>query len=110
MNFKSLPAILCLAALGLIWSPDFAEAQSAKVCDAYARDHAKQASRQGQVLGLGAAGSIMGAGVGSAFGGRSSAGALIGGGAGIIGGGAARQKTAKKIYKAAYQHCMTGRI
>jgi len=84
-------------------------AQSATVCDSYARNYSQNASRQGQVLGRGALGSLVGAGIGAAFGG-AAIGAAIGGGLGLIGGGSKRQKTANRMYNAAYQDCMAGRV
>ena len=85
------------------------QATSATVCDAYARNHAQQASRQGQVLGGGARGSLIGLGIGAIAGGPAL-GAAIGGGIGMIGGGARRQNTADRIYDAAFQDCMAGRV
>ena len=86
-----------------------AEAASAMVCDSYARDYAQNNSRQGQVIGRGAVGSLVGLGIGAAFGG-AGAGAAIGGGIGVISGGARRQDTANRMYDAAYQDCMAGRV
>ena len=86
-----------------------ANAQSATVCDSYARNYSQNASRQGQVLGIGAIGSLVGAGIGAAFGGPAI-GAAIGGGLGLIGGGSQRKKTANRMYNAAYQDCMAGRV
>jgi len=86
-----------------------ANAQSATVCDAYARNYSQNGSRQGQVLGIGAIGSLVGAGIGAAFGGPAI-GAAIGGGLGLIGGGSQRKKTANRMYNAAYQDCMAGRV
>src|SRR4051795_908146 len=64
-----------LIALGLLavlaFSNPAVAAQSARVCDAYARNYATNASRQGQVLGRGAVGSALGAGIGAAFGGAA---------------------------------------
>ena len=85
-----------------------AAAQSARACDAWARDYADRASRQGQVLGRGALGAGLGAGIGAAFG-NAGAGAAIGGGVGLISGGARRQQTFDQIHRAAFQDCMTGR-
>ena len=89
-----------------------AAAQSGKssmACDAYARNYAQNASRQGQVLGGGAKGSLLGAGIG-AFAGAAGVGAAIGAGIGIIGGGARRNADAERMYRAAYQDCMAGRV
>src|SRR5829696_1661248 len=100
-------------ALGLLAAPAFSNpamaAQSARVCDAYARNYSSNASRQGQVLGRGAVGSALGAGIGAAFGG-AGVGAAVGGGIGLISGGARRSQTADRIYNAAYQDCMAGRV
>src|SRR5689334_25406262 len=84
-------------------------AQSARVCDSYARNYATNGSRQGQVLGRGAVGSALGAGIGAAFGG-AAVGAAVGGGIGLISGGARRSQTADRMYNAAYQDCMAGRV
>lgn len=85
-----------------------AAAQSARACDAWARDYAAHASRQGQVLGRGAIGAGLGAGIGAAFGG-AGAGAAIGGGLGLVSGGVRRQQTFDQIHRAAFQDCMAGR-
>jgi hypothetical protein len=102
-----------LTALGLLTALAFSNpavaAQSARVCDAYARNYATNASRQGQVLGRGAVGSALGAGIGAAFGG-AAVGAAVGGGIGLISGGARRSQTADRMYNAAYQDCMAGRV
>ena len=47
--------------------------------------------------------------IGAAAGG-AGAGAAIGGGVGALSGGRARERTAVKIYWAAYRDCMAGRI
>jgi len=86
-----------------------ANAQSATACDAYARNYSQNASRQGQAIGRGAVGSLVGAGIGAAFGG-AAIGAAVGGGLGLIGGGRKRQQTANRMYNAAYQDCMAGRV
>jgi hypothetical protein len=103
-------ACLCAIAL-LIGSASFdtLRAASATVCDAYARNYARDASRQGQVLGRGAVGSLVGLGIGAATGGPGL-GAAIGGGVGAISGGVQRQKTADRMYQAAFQDCMAGRV
>lgn len=85
------------------------QAASATVCDAYARNYAKQASRQGQVVGGAARGSLIGLGIGALAGG-AGVGAAIGGGLGAIGGGARRQNAAGQIYHAAFKDCMAGRV
>ena len=86
-----------------------AAGQSARACDAWARDYARHASRQGQMLGRGAVGAGIGAGIGAAFG-SAGRGAAIGGGAGLISGGARRQQTFDMIYHAAFRDCMAGRV
>ena len=83
-------------------------APSAVACDSYARDYAASASRQGQVLGGAAKGSLLGLGIG-ALAGASGVGAAVGATVGAIGGGARRQGTAQRMYNAAYQDCMAGR-
>jgi len=99
----------CAAAVLTAAGSNLANAQSATVCDSYARNYAQNASRQGQVLGQGALGSLVGAGIGAAFGG-AAIGAAVGGGLGLIGGGSRRQKTANRMYNAAYKDCMAGRV
>jgi hypothetical protein len=92
---------------------DIASAQgsrpSATACDSYARNYASNASRQGQVLRGGAVGSLVGLGLGSITG-AAGAGAAIGAGIGMIGGGIGRSATADRMYNAAYQDCISGRI
>ena len=91
---------------------DFAFAQgrrSATVCDSYARDYANRASRRGQMLGGAAVGSLVGLGIGAIAGG-AGVGAAIGAGVGLIGGGARRRTDADRMYNAAYQDCMAGRV
>jgi hypothetical protein len=102
-----------LTTFGLLAAPVLSNlavaAQSATVCDAYARNYAKNASRHGQVLGRGAVGSALGAGIRAAFGG-AAVGAAVGGGIGLISGGSRRSQTADRMYNAAYQDCMAGRV
>ena len=103
-----------LAGLGvLLVMTSIADAQparpSAVACDNYARNYAQGSSRQGQMLGGAAKGSLVGLGIGAIAGG-AGVGAAIGAGVGLIGGGARRQGTAQQMYNAAYQDCMTGRI
>jgi hypothetical protein len=88
---------------------DLAAAQSATVCDSYARSYANNSSRQGQVIGRGALGSLVGAGIGAAFDG-AGAGAAIGASVGLISGGSSRRRTADNMYAAAYADCMAGRV
>lgn len=87
---------------------DIAYAQSATSCDAYARNYAKNASRQGQIIGRGAVGSLLGAGIGAAFDG-AGVGAAVGASVGLISGGSSRRRAADQMYAAAYQDCMAGR-
>ena len=101
--------LVILAGLLSFASPSVVHAQSAKVCDAFARNYAESASRQGRVIGRGAAGSAVGAGIGAAFGG-AAAGAAIGGGLGLVAGSARRQQTIDQMYRAAFNDCMAGRI
>ena len=82
---------------------------SAVTCDAYARNYAANASRQGQVLRGGAVGSLVGLGIGSITG-AAGAGAAIGAGIGAIGGGVRRTATADRMYNAAFDDCMSGRL
>ena len=83
-------------------------APSAMACDSYARNYSASASRQGQVLGGAAKGSLLGLGIG-AIAGASGVGAAVGATIGAIGGGARRQATAQRMYDVAYQDCMAGR-
>lgn len=106
---RSARYLIILAGFLSFAGPGIAHAQSAKVCDAFARNHAESASRQGRVIGRGAAGSAVGAGIGAAFGG-AAAGAAIGGGLGLAAGSARRQQTFDQIYRAAFDDCMAGRI
>jgi hypothetical protein len=82
---------------------------SAIVCDSFARDYANNASRQGQVFGGAAKGSLIGLGLG-AIAGASGVGAAVGATVGLIGGGARRHQTADRMYTVAYQDCMAGRV
>ncbi len=110
MDRKTICTFVCAAGLFIGWAGvDTAKAQSATACDSYARNYAKNASRQGQVLGRGAFGSLVGAGIGLAFGGPAI-GAAIGGGVGLISGGSKRKQTADRMYRAAYQDCMAGHV
>ena len=110
MERKTICTIVCATGLWIGWGGfDIAMAQSATACDSYARNYAKNASRQGQVLGRGAVGSLVGAGIGAAFGG-AAIGAAIGGGVGLFSGGSKRKQTADRMYRAAYQDCMAGRV
>ena len=110
MNGRSIAILWCALALAVSAScVEPAHAASSRACDAFARDYARNASRQGQVVRRGALGGLLGLGIGAATGG-AAAGAAIGGGVGALSGGHARQRTADKIYWAAYRDCMAGRI
>jgi hypothetical protein len=108
-------AIAVIAGFLAVWAgiPDLAGAQgsrpSAVSCDSYARNYASSSSRQGQVLRGGAVGSLVGLGLGSITG-AAGVGAAIGATVGVIGGGIGRSSTADRMYNAAYQDCMSGRI
>lgn len=104
--------VIALTAVLATGSSNLAQAQtgrSATACDSYARDYANQSSRQGQVLGGAARGGLIGLGIGSITG-SAGAGAAIGAGIGVIGGGARRRNDADRMYNAAYQDCMSGRV
>src|SRR5262245_19578962 len=92
MNGKSLAIVSCvLAILGSDFqSPAFA-APSSRACDAYARNYAQNASRQGQVVRRGVLGGLLGAGVGSAAG-STRTGAAVGAGVGVLSGDRKRQR------------------
>jgi hypothetical protein len=107
---RRIKAVVSGAALLLVLGhADLAEAASSRACDAFARDYARNASRQGQVVRRGVFGGLLGLGVGAATGG-AAAGAAIGGAVGSASGGMARQRTADKIYWAAYRDCVAGRV
>ena len=99
---------LLSASLVLGFVDTVSSAPSAMACDSYARNYAASASRQGQVLGGAAKGSLLGLGIG-AIAGASGVGAAVGATIGAIGGGARRQATAQRMYDVAYQDCMAGR-
>jgi len=110
MNSNSIRIALVLLAVSFaMWQHEAAQAASSRACDAFARDYARNASRQGQVVRRGVFGGLLGLGVGAATGG-AAAGAAIGGAVGGASGGMARQRTADKIYWAAYRDCMAGRV
>ena len=98
---------ICAIAVIMGRAPAIAQS-SAVACDNYARNYANDASRQGQVLRGGAAGSLVGLAIGS-IGAAAGAGAAIGAGIGMIGGGMRRTSTANNMYNAAYSDCMAGR-
>src|SRR5215470_9563400 len=108
---SKLFAIVAIAAGLVVAGAQHADAQgsSAIACDNFARNYANNASRQGQVLGGGAVGSLAGLGIGAIVG-ASGVGAAVGATVGMIGGGAKRQSTAQTMYNAAYQDCMAGRV
>ena len=110
MKLKVISAGAIAVILLLVGSHfEAAHAASSRVCDAWARDYATNASRQGQTVRRGLFGGLLGAGIGAAAGG-AGAGAAIGGGVGALSGAHARQRTADKIYWAAYRDCMAGRV
>jgi hypothetical protein len=107
-------AIAVIIGLIAAWTAaELARAQgarpSAMACDSYARNYASNGSRQGQVLRGGAIGSLVGLGLGSITG-AAGVGAAIGASVGVIGGGIGRSATADRMYNAAYDDCMSGRI
>ena len=87
-------------------SHDITYAASSTACDAFARDYARNASRQGHVVRRGLLGRLIG---GVATGG-AAAGVAVGSDVGILSGDRKRQRQAEKIYRAAYRDCMAGRI
>lgn len=101
--------IFAAALIALTASTQTAYAQSAEVCDAYARSYAHTESRHGQILGGSAIGSLIGLGIGAAAGG-AGLGAAIGAGVGFLGGGERRRKEADRMYDAAFTDCMAGRV
>lgn len=109
MNVRILSTLLALALILGVGGLQPVKAASATVCDAYARDFARDAGRQGQVVGGAAVGSLLGLGIGALAGGPG-VGAAVGAGIGAIGGGARRQRTTDQIYRAAFQDCMAGRV
>lgn len=109
MDCKTRTSLFAVALLMGMACFETVQAASATACDAYARDYARQAGRQGQVLGGAARGSLVGLGIGAIAGG-AGVGAAIGAGLGVIGGGARRHDTTDRIYHAAYQDCMAGRV
>lgn len=110
MKRYGIRAVYCgLGAWLLMTGVADAQSASAVRCDNYARSFAQNNSRQGQVLGSTAVGSLVGLGIGAIAGG-AGVGAAIGAGVGLIGGGARRQATFQQMYNAAFQDCMAGRI
>jgi hypothetical protein len=83
-------------------------APSSRASDAWAREYARNASRQGQVLKRGMFGGLLGLGIGAATGG-AAAGAAIGAGVGAGSGAIRRGRTFDQIHAAAYRDCMRGR-
>jgi hypothetical protein len=111
VNLKIIATSLCVLTFVLAAVPgsEPVYAASAMACDAFARDYARHASRQGQVVRHGLFGGLLGAGNGAAAGG-AGAGAAIGGGVGLLSGKHARQRQADKMYHAAFRDCMVGRV
>ncbi len=109
MRKYSFALSVALGLIGSVIAIEGAHAQSATACDAYARQYSQNASRQGQVLGRGAVGALVGTGIG-AIAGDAGVGAAVGATIGGIGGGAQREKTADRMYSAAYEDCMAGRV
>jgi predicted lipid-binding transport protein (Tim44 family) len=113
LSRKKITAISCGVTLALVVTST-ASAQlpaphySAVACDSYANSYAQRTSRQGQLLGGAAAGSLAGLAVGSLFA-ASGVGAVVGLTAGLLGGGAIRHQREQEIYQAAYQDCLAGR-
>jgi hypothetical protein len=103
---------LALLSAGALSSDATAQSRSrpsSMACDRYAQNYAEGGSRQGQVLGGAAKGGLLGAGIGALAGG-AGVGAAIGATVGVIGGGSRRRETANRMYNAAYQDCMAGRV
>lgn len=92
MNHK--PTSISICALALVISAYFetAHAASSRACDAFARDYARNASRQGHVVRRGLFGGLLGAAatVGAA------AGVAVGTGVGVLSGDRKRQRQAEK--------------
>jgi predicted lipid-binding transport protein (Tim44 family) len=102
-----------IATLGVVFcfaGTEVALAQTATVCDAYAQNYARDASRKGQVFGGTVGGAVIGAGLVAITGGVAAAGAAIGGGIGALGGGRKRRESAERTYQAAFDDCMAGRV
>jgi hypothetical protein len=83
-------------------------APSAIACENWANNYARHVSREGELLGGTALGSLAGFGIGSIFA-ASGVGAAIGAGIGIIGGIIVREQRIEQLYGAAYYDCMAGR-
>ena len=102
-------ASISLCALTFLFSAlsfQTAHAASSRACDAFARDYARNESRQGHVVRRGLFGGLLGA----AATGGTAAGVAVGTGVGALSGDRKRQRQAEKIYRAAYRDCMAGRI
>lgn len=85
-------------------------AQSKQACDAFARNYAANASRQGKVLGGTFMGTVVGLGIGAATGGAAlGVAAAVGGSIGAVGGSAARANDYNTAYARAFSDCMSGR-
>lgn len=99
--------IFSIDALGIVMAQR--PQPSAVKCDSSARVYAQQNANEGKILGRGAAGSVIGLGLG-ALAAASGVGAAIGATVGVISGGAKREQRVQQIYNAAYQDCMAGRL
>jgi hypothetical protein len=110
---RNSTAVVCMSAVLLILATSMADARrtrpSAAECDAYARNYARDESRQGQILGATGLGSLGGFALGSIWA-ASGVGAAIGAGVGLIGGLLIRSDDAGQIYNVAYRDCMAGRV
>src|SRR5262245_21281186 len=73
MNSNSIRIALAVLAVSFaMWQHEAAQAASSRACDAFARDYARNASRQGQVVRRGVFGGLLGLGVGAATGGAAA--------------------------------------
>ena len=102
-----------LSAILLISAVSLADARrsrpSAAECDVYARNYARDESRQGQILGATGLSTLGGFAIGSIWA-ASGIGAAIGLGVGLIGGLIVRTEDANQIYSVAFRECMAGRV
>jgi hypothetical protein len=107
----NLTISICLGAMILISATSMADAarsrRSAAECDAYARNYARDQSRQGQILGATGLGSLGGFALGSIWA-ASGIGAAIGAGVGLVAGILFRTDDAGQIYNVAYRECLSG--
>src|SRR5215510_7287562 len=73
MNSNSIRIALAVLAVSFaMWQHEAAQAASSRACDAFARDYARNANRQGQVVRRGVFGGLLGLGVGAATGGAAA--------------------------------------